>query len=89
MSNDVNVVTLRGNYVVSEILKNSKARYADGVKVGDKIEFVLEMVKSSGARQGNYSLMSDMYVNGILKAKISQNEYYKLLEIIQLVPEID
>lgn len=83
-----NVITLTGNYVVSDILKNSKARYAHGVKVGDQIEFVLEMTKTSGASKGNYSLMSDVYVNGVLKTRISQNEYYKLLEIFELVPAV-
>lgn len=84
--NETKEIVLTGNYVVSDILKNSKARYAEGVEVGDQIKFVLEMTKTSGASKGNYSLMSDMYVNRVLKTKISQNEYYKLLEIFELVP---
>ena len=86
--NKIKEIVLTGNYVGSDILKNSKARYAHGVKIGDKIEFVLEMTKTSGASKGNYSLMSDMYVNRVLKTKISQNEYYKLLEIFELVPAV-
>ena len=79
--NEVSVVTLKGSYLVSGLLKKSKARYAQGITIGDKIEFVLEMAKSSEASSGNYSLMS---VNGVLKTMISQNEYCKLLDIIQL-----
>lgn len=82
--NEGKSIVLTGNYVVSKIIKKSKARYAKGVRVGDEIEFVLEMTKTSGASRGNYALMSDVYVNGVLKAKISQNEYYKLLDVIEL-----
>ena len=82
--NEVSVVTLKGRYLVSGLLNKSKARYAQWITIGDKIEFVLEMAKSSGASSGNYSLMSEMYVNGVLKTMISQNEYCKLLDIIQL-----
>lgn len=86
--NEIKEIVLTGNYVVSDILKNSKARYAHGIKIGDNIKFVLEMTKTSGASRGNYSLMSDMYVNRVLKTKISQNEYYKLLDIFELVPAV-
>lgn len=86
--NETKEIVLTGNYVVSDILKNSKARYAEGVEVGDQIKFVLEMIKTSGASRGNYALKSDVYVNGTLKAKISQNEYYKLLDIFELVPAV-
>lgn len=85
MNNEISV-TLKGSYVVSGILKKSKAGYAQGISIGDQLEFVLEMAKSSGASTGNYSLMSKMYVNGVFKTMISQNEYYKLLGIIQLSP---
>lgn len=83
--NEAKEIVLTGNYVVSDILKNSKARYAKGVKVGDQMKFVLKMVKTSGASRGNYALMSDMYVNRVFKTQISQNEYYKLLDIFELV----
>ena len=84
--NKTKEIVLTGNYVVSDILKNSKARYAKGVEVGDQIKFVLKMAKTSGASRGNYALMSDVYVNGVYQSTISQNEYYKLLYIFELVP---
>ena len=87
--NETKSVVLTGNYVVSKILKESKARYAKGVRVGDEIEFVLELAKTSGASRGNYALMSDVYVNGVYQSTISQNEYYKLLDVIELLPLVN
>ena len=84
--NKAKEIVLTGNYVVSKILKESKARYAKGVKVGDEIEFVLELAKTSGASRGNYALM---YVNGVYQSTISQNEYYKLLDVIELLPLVN
>lgn len=86
---ETKAVVLTGNYVVSKILKESKARYVKGVRVGDEIEFVLEMIKTSGASRGNYALMSDVYVNGVYQSTISQNEYYKLLDVIELSPLVN
>lgn len=35
------LLLLKGNYLVSGILKKSKARYAQEITIGDKIDFVL------------------------------------------------
>lgn len=77
-------IELAGEYLVNKVLKKSKARYAEGIESGDKLKFVLEMVSTTGASSGNYVLYADLYVNNKLKSNISQNEFYKLLQIFDL-----
>lgn len=79
-------IKLTGVYKVDQILKKSKARYADGIIEGDIIKFELEMINTTGASNGNYVLYADMYINDNLKCNISQNEFCKLARIMDLVP---
>ena len=88
MKNKMKPIKLTGVYKVDQILKKSKARYADGIVEGDIVKFELEMVNTTGASNGNYVLYADMYVNDELKCNISQNEFWKLVRIMDLIPLI-
>lgn len=79
-------IKLTGVYKVDKVLKKSKARYAEGIVEDDVIKFELEMVNTTGASNGNYVLYADMYVNGNLKCNISQNEFWRLASIMDLIP---
>lgn len=50
----VKPIKLTGVYQVGQILKKSKARYADGIIEDDVVRFELEMVNTTGASNGNY-----------------------------------
>ncbi|HHT97702.1 MAG TPA: hypothetical protein GXZ90_07395 [Clostridiales bacterium] len=74
-------IQLIGVYVVDQVKKSSKARYAVGIKEKDEIKFVMKMESS----HRNYVLYADMYVNGKFHCKISQNEFDKFLLIFDVI----
>ena len=63
--------------------RKSKARYADGVKVGDVIKVEMTLRNTTGASNGNYALYFNLFrkVDGEFEttpfAKVSQNELPK------------
>lgn len=65
-------------YVVTDVLRKSKARYAKDIVPGDELCFEMELSDTSGASSGNYSLNFTMFVNGIEKCSLSQNELPKV-----------
>ena len=63
--------------------RNSKARYVDGVKVGDVIKAEMTLRDTTGASNGNYALYFNLFrkVDGEFEtapfAHVSQNELPK------------
>lgn len=80
-------IQLVGIYIIDQVKKKSKARYAVDIAEGDKIRFVMQMESTVGASGGgNYVLYADMYVNDNFKCKISQNEFDKFTSIFDVMP---
>lgn len=71
--NHLDPIELRSlEYVVTDILRNSKARYAKDVKPGDIIQFSMKMVDVGGASRGNYATDITVFHNGVQKCTDSQ-----------------
>jgi hypothetical protein len=72
--------------VVTGIIMRSRARYAAGIKVGDRIRFTNAVPKSSArtSNGGTYSTYYDMYLNGKWLAVLSQNEIHRIYDIFNL-----
>lgn len=70
-------------YKVIEILKKSKARYANGIKVGDTVKFEMGQL---GGRRGDklYSTDITMFVNEECLTTVTQGEFPKVLQIFEL-----
>ena len=77
-------IRLKAYYRVEKVNKVSKARYAKGIKKDDVLTFVMNVIRTVGASNGNYALMTELYVNRVLQCEISQNEMPKMVEIFDL-----
>ena len=62
----------------------SKARYAEGIEVGDLVEFSIEKLAKVHYRNGRYATYIDMYVNSKLHTTISQGELGKVVDVLEL-----
>lgn len=78
-------IALSGQVRVLRVLKQSKARYAQGIDVGDTITVRINLVRTAGSR-GLYALQADLYKNDELTPYVhtSQNELMKLFNIFEL-----
>lgn len=67
-----------GKYRVVDFLRQSKARYATGIHIGDILEFRLDLIPTGGGANGNYALNIAIFVNGVKKAVCTQNEVFAI-----------
>jgi hypothetical protein len=71
--------------VVTSINRKSTARYAVNINLGDVLELVTGINDTTGGSGGrNYAIVFDLYVNGALRASLTQNEVPRLETIFDL-----